>query len=212
MNTPLFPTQFLLYGNDGYDTHVVRFLLEEKALDYHIVCADRVDEELAALNPYKTLPILVGRDVHLYEINIIFEYLEERHQFPKLLPITPKERAYVRTLAWRIQKDWLSLGYVLLTHPDSLDSNTAQHAKRTLSDMLTTIAPLFAKKPYFLSDTLGFCDILLVPFLYRLPIMGIDLPTHLCQPLLAYKERLTQRTTFQKTLNPIVMESIDDFD
>lgn len=214
MHPSLLPTQFLLYGDDGYDSHTVRFLLEEKGLDYQFIAKDGADDDLAHLNPYKTLPILVGKDISLYEINIIFEYLEERHQMPKLLPATPKDRAMARTLAWRIQKDWLTLGRILLTHPDSFDEAQARHAKKTLSDTLTTIAPLFAQKPYFLSDNFGFCDVLLVPFLYRLPMMGIDLSVHLCRPLVEYVHRMTARPSFQNTLTTptLTKENFDDYD
>lgn len=196
----LLPTQFLLYGDDYYDSHVVHFLLEEKGLLYDKV-AQFDQDELATLNPYRTLPILVGKDVTLYETGVIFEYLEDRHQANKLLPITPKERAFVRTLAWRIQKDWLSLGKTLMTHSDSFDDVQAQIAKKTLTDTLLTIAPLFGKKPYFLSDTMGYCDILLVPFLWRLPKIGVHLPAHLCRPLAEYQARLYDRPSFKKTLS-----------
>lgn len=200
MQQTLSPTQFLLYGDDGYDSHIVRFLLEAKGLDYEFIQTLTADDELAQLNPYKTLPILAGKELALYEFFIIFEYLEERHQATKLLPATPKERASVRTLAYRIDKDWLSLGKILLTHPDSFDKQQADHAKKTLSSTLVTIAPLFGRQDYFLSDKLGLCDILLVPFLWRLPEMGIDLPAHLCRPLSVYQERLFALPAFKKSL------------
>lgn len=200
MSTALLPTQYLLYGDDGYDSHIVRFCLEEKGLEYRFVASASDDDELAWLNPYKTLPILVGKELSLYEPNIIMEYLDERHPSVRLLPATPKERAMVRTLLWRIQKDWLSFGRILLTHPDSFDEKKAIHAKKTLSDTLITLSPLFAKKEFFLSDELGICDIWLVPFLYRLPQMGIELPIRLCRPVYDYFARLSQRIAFQKTL------------
>lgn len=196
----LSPTQFLLYGDDGYTSHIVRFLLEEKAISYEFILTDDGKEELAELNPYKTLPILTNREISLYEIGVMFEYLEERHPANSLLPHTPKERAIIRTLAWRIQKDWLSLAKVLLTHSDSFDDLAASTARKTLSDTLVTVAPLFGQKPFFLSDKLTFCDILLVPFLWRLPMMQINLPAHLCRPLLEYQRRMTARQGFIDSL------------
>lgn len=150
MSTSLLPNQFLLYADDGYDSHVVRFLLEEKKLSHTLkfLPHDRPDE-LAELNPYRTLPILVGKEVVLYETNIIFEYLEERYGMGKLLPADPKDKAQTRLLAWRLQKDWLSLGRTLLTHPDSFDSHSASLAKKTLTDLLITLSPLFARTSFF---------------------------------------------------------------
>lgn len=199
----LSSTQFVLYANDGYHSHVARLLLEEKNLAYQLHwVTDEQQEELAELNPYGGIPpILVNRDVILYEINVIFEYLEERYAINKLLPDTPAQRATMRLLAWRLQKDWLSLGQILLTHPDSFDDTSANQAKKTLTDSLITLSPLFARHEYFMSQTFGWCDVLLLPLLYRLPIMGITLPEQLCQPLIRYQTRLFCRPSFQKTLN-----------
>lgn len=200
MLNALLPTQYILYGNDGYDSHIVHFLLAQKGLEYDFVFTETANDELAQLNPYRTLPILLGKEIALYEFLVIFEYLEERHQALKLLPATPKERAQVRMLAHRIDKDWLSLGKILLKHPDSFNHSQADTAKKTLSDTLITIAPLFGRQPFFLSDNLGLCDILLTPFLWRLPEMGIELPAHLCRPLLDYQKRLFNEPNFLKTL------------
>ncbi|USZ15136.1 glutathione S-transferase N-terminal domain-containing protein [Moraxella sp. FZFQ2102] len=195
------PTQFILYADQGLNSHLVRLLLEEKRLNYHLhPIDDERPEELSELNPYRTLPVLANRDVALYEINVIFEYLEERHQFPRLLPITPKERAQVRLLAWRLQKDWLSEAYTLLTHPDSYDDQKAANAKKSLSDSLITLSPLFGHKPYFMSDDFGWCDVILLPLLWRLPQMGIELPQRLCRPLIEYQQRLFDRESFKASL------------
>ncbi|MFL1732157.1 glutathione S-transferase N-terminal domain-containing protein [Moraxella oculi] len=197
----LLPTQFILYGDDGYDSHAIRLLLEEKQLSYELAfIEDERPDELAELNPYGTLPILVGRDITLYEFNTIFEYLEERHGAGKLLPDTPKERAIIRQLAWRLQNDWLALGKVLLTHPDSFDEISASHAKKSLQDSLITLSPIFGKHDYFLSDHFGWCDVILAPLLWRLPSMGIELPTQLCKPLLQYQTRLFSRPSFKNSL------------
>ncbi|UNU73076.1 glutathione S-transferase N-terminal domain-containing protein [Moraxella nasovis] len=208
----LLPTQFVLYGDDGYDSHVVRLLLEHKNLPYELaLVTDDRPEEIAELNPYGTVPILVGRDLTLYEINTIFEYLEDRHGADKLLPATPKERAYVRQLAWRLQHDWLILARTLLTHPDSFDEPSAQQAKKTLSDSLVTLSPLFGQYEFFLSDSFGWCDVLLTPLLWRLPQMGIELPATLCRPLIEYQKRLFCRKSFINStkLKPNYLDNTD---
>lgn len=211
MITPTFPTQYLLYGDDGYDSHVACLLLEEKGLDYGYRLIKERPDFLADLNPYNTLPILTGRDLVLYEIGIIFEYLEDRHKANPLLPNTPHQKAQVRLLAWRLQQDWLKLGRILLTHPDSFNATQATHAKKSLSDSLTTLSPIFARQPFFMSECLTWCDILLAPLLWRLPDMGLDLPCHLCRPLLDYGKRLFDRPAFIRSLNPPIQETDDDF-
>lgn len=194
-------SQLILYADDGYDSHVVRLLLEEKKLAYYLsrLHSER-PEDLTELNPYHTLPVLQQREIALYEINVIFEYLEERYHTNKLLPETPQERAQFRQLAWRIQHDWLSLGKRLLTHPDSFNKAQAAIAKKQLSDSLITLSPLFAHKSYFMADDFGWCDILLAPLLWRLEEMNIELPRAISRPLFDYQKRVFERASFQKSV------------
>lgn len=194
-------SQLILYADDGYDSHVVRLLLEEKQLEYYLsrLNSER-PEDLSELNPYHTLPVLQQRDVSLYEINVIFEYLEERYHSHKLLPDTPKTRAQFRQLAWRIQHDWLALGRKLLTHPDSFDKKSAALARKQLADSLITLSPLFAHKPYFMADTFGWCDVLLAPLLHRLNAMDIVLPRAISRPLHEYMTRLFERESFKQSI------------
>ena len=194
-------SQLILYADDGYDSHVVRLLLEEKKLAYYLsrLHSER-PEDLTELNPYHTLPVLQQREIALYEINVIFEYLEERYHANKLLPDTPQERAQFRQLAWRIQHDWLVLGKRLLMHPDSFNKAQATLAKKQLSDSLITLSPLFSHKPYFMADEFGWCDVLLAPLLWRLKEMGIELPRAISRPLLDYQKRVFERDSFQKSV------------
>ncbi|ABE75363.1 glutathione S-transferase N-terminal domain-containing protein [Psychrobacter cryohalolentis] len=194
-------SQLILYADDGYDSHVVRLLLEEKKLAYYLsrLHSER-PEDLTELNPYHTLPVLQQREIALYEINVIFEYLEERYHANKLLPETPQERAQFRQLAWRIQRDWLSLGKRLLMHPDSFNKVQAVMARKQLSDSLITISPLFAHKSYFMADEFGWCDVLLAPLLWRLEEMDIELPRAISRPLFDYQKRVFERDSFQKSV------------
>ncbi|MER2163378.1 MAG: glutathione S-transferase N-terminal domain-containing protein [Psychrobacter alimentarius] len=194
-------SQLILYADDGYDSHVVRLLLEEKKLAYYLsrLHSER-PEDLTELNPYHTLPVLQQREIALYEINVIFEYLEERYHTNKVLPETPHERAQFRQLAWRIQRDWLSLGKRLLTHPDSFNKAQAAMAKKQLSDSLITLSPLFAHKSYFMADDFGWCDVLLAPLLWRLEEMEIELPRAISRPLFEYQKRVFERDSFQKSV------------
>lgn len=95
-----------------------------------------------------------------------------------------------------------------MTHPDSFDPSEATYAKKTLTDSLITLSPLFTRHDYFMQDEFGLCDVLLLPLLHRLPTLGINLPDKLCKPLLAYQTRLSARESFQKTL----VTPIDDDD
>ena len=200
--TPTSPTP-ILYADDGYLCHQVRLALLEKHIEFgeiDIRDSENGLEDLAYINPYNTLPVLVHRELILYQNMVIFEYLEERYHQYKLLPENPAERAKYRQLIWRIDQDWLKLADTLLTHPDSLDVVQAQKARKQLSESLITLAPLFAHQPFFLSDKFGLCDCILASMLYRLDEMAIKLPLHLTRPLHQYMQRLFSRPTFQASL------------
>lgn len=196
-NTPL------IYADDGYLSHQLRLVLLEKKIEFtetNIRDDEDFAEDLPDINPYNTLPVFIHRELILYNNRIIFEYLEDRYHQNKLLPENPIEKAQYRQLWWRIEKDWIKLADTLLTHKDTLDVNQAKVARKQLTESLVTIAPLFAHKAFFLSDTMGICDCILSSILYRLKPMGIELPLHLCRPLYQYMERMFNRPTFKTSL------------
>jgi len=61
-------------------SHRCRIVLHEKDMDFEIKDVDlrEVPEEIAVMNPYGQVPVLVERDLTLYESNIIDEYIDER--------------------------------------------------------------------------------------------------------------------------------------
>lgn len=71
-----------------------RFVLYEKGMDFEIKDVDIFNkpEDLAVMNPYNQVPVLVERDLILYESNIINEYIDERFPHPQLMPGDPVMR------------------------------------------------------------------------------------------------------------------------
>ncbi len=62
------------------------------------------------------------------------------------------------------------------------------------------MSALFADKPCFLSEEQSLVDCCLLPILWRLPIMGIELPRP-AKPLLDYMERQFAREAFKASLS-----------
>lgn len=199
---PPISNTLILYADDGYLSHQIRFVLFEKQIvfdELNIRQDSEQFEDLADLNPYNTLPVLVYRDLILYQNDVIFEYLEDRYYQNKLLPDTPNEKAKYRQLIWRIKQDWMAKANVLLTHADSQNPKQAEQLRKELTDSLVTLTPLFAHQPFFLSDKFGLCDCILATILCRLDIMQIQLPATLCRPILHYQQRIFEREGFQKS-------------
>ena len=154
-------------ASDHY-SHRIRIVLAEKDATVDIITVNphNKPEDLADLNPYNSLPTLVDRDLSLFESKIIMEYLDERFPHPPLLPAYPAARAQTRQYAYRVERDWCSLVDIILH-----DSNEARvlEARKALRESLISIAPIFAEKPFFMSDECSIVDVMLAPVLWRLP-------------------------------------------
>ena len=63
-----------------------RIVLYEKGMDFQIIDVDLYNkpEDLAVMNPYNRTPVLVERDLILYESNIINEYIDDRFAWQKV--------------------------------------------------------------------------------------------------------------------------------
>lgn len=185
------------------NSHRVRLVLAEKGINVDIVNvnSNSLPEDLLQLNPYGTYPTLVDRDLVIYETNIIAEYLDERFPHPPLLPVYPVARAKSRQMIYRIEHDW----YELLRHIESTNEKDAKVARKQLQDSLVSLAPLFAGKPYFLSDEFTLVDCCIAPLLWRLPKLGIELPSA-AKPIKTYATRLFERATFKSSLSETELE------
>ncbi len=192
----------MTYFSDAQDhySHRVRIVLAEKGVTYDLedIDPDNLTEEVQELSPYQRLPVLLDRDLVLYESKVMMEYLDERFPHPPLLPVYPVTRAQSRLWMYRIEKDWSPLVDMLAANDD--DEAVAQAAK-ALKDSLVAIAPIFSEKPFFMSDEFTLVDCCLAPVLWRLKSFGIKLPnTRQTKPLHEYMERLFEREAFQESL------------
>lgn len=178
-------------------SHAVRFVLAEKAINVEIqsVSADDSVEDLKDLNPYGNVLTLVDRELVLYEPQIIMEYLDERFPHPPLMPVDPVARANNRLFRYRIQRDIYELVSVL-----EADGKQVDAARRNLRDHLTSIAPMFSQKKYFMSDDYSLVDCYLAPIIWRLPHYRINLPNQ-AKPLLRFGNRMFEREAFETSLS-----------
>ncbi len=180
-----------------------RFVLFEKGMDFEIRDVDLFNkpEDVAVMNPYGQVPILVERDLILYESNIINEYIDERFPHPQLMPGDPVARARVRLFLFNFEKE-------LFTHVSLLESRSAKaneksvdKAKSAIRDRLTQLAPIFLKNKFMLGDDFSMLDVAIAPLLWRLDHYGIDLSKN-AAPLLKYAERIFSRPAYIEALTP----------
>lgn len=195
-------------ATDHY-SHRVRMVLAEKGVTVDIIDVDPSNkpEDLQELNPYGSLPTLLDRDLVLYESTVIMEYLDERFPHPPLLPVYPVARALSRLWTHRIQNDWCAHLDVLLAGKGREAALTK--ARKGLRESLLAVSPIFAEKPFFMSDEFTIVDCVVAPVLWRLDMLGIDLPDKQARPLKKYAERLFDRDGFQASLTEEEQEMRD---
>jgi RNA polymerase-associated protein len=173
-----------------------RNVLYEKGMDFQIVDVDlhNKPEDLAVMNPYNQVPVLVERDLILYESNIINEYIDDRFPHPQLMPADPVMRARARLFLFRFETE-------LFSHVESIEKNqrNAEKARASIRDNLTQIAPVFLKQKYMLGDEFSMLDVAIAPLLWRLDYYDIQLPKQ-AAPLMKYAERLFSRPAFIDSL------------
>ncbi len=170
-----------------------RIVLFEKGMDFQVIDVDpdNKPEDLAVINPHNTVPVLVERDLVLYEANIINEYIDERLPHPQLLPTDPVMRARARLLLFQMEKE-------IFSHIDTLEKSStkaAEKSRQAVREQLIMLSPIVTKQKYLFSDDFSMLDIALAPLLWRLEYYGIELSKQ-AAPMLKYAERIFSRQTF----------------
>ncbi|WWP01750.1 MAG: stringent starvation protein SspA [Candidatus Dasytiphilus stammeri] len=188
----------LFSGTTDIFSHQVRLVLAEKAVNVEIkqVESDLLPQDLIQLNPSRTLPILVDREITLYNSRIIIEYLEERFPHPPLMPVYPVARGTNRLMMHRVEQDLYTLKNIIET--DIVPQ--AEAARIQLREELLAIARIFDQTPYFMSAVFSLVDCYLAPLLWRLPKLGIDLYSASSKEFNEYMKRIFERKAFRTSL------------
>ena len=191
----------LFSDSTSHYSHRVRIVLAEKGVSVDLVESEDgvLVPELGDLNPYNTMPTLIDRDLVLYESKVMMEYLDERFPHPPLLPVYPVARAESRLFMYRVERDWCLLVDTIL---HSSKGSDVAVARRDLGDSLTALSPIFAEKPFFMSEEFTLVDCCIAPILWRLPALGVDIKaSKQTKPLYGYMDSLFGREAFQESLS-----------
>lgn len=188
----------LYSGTTDPFSHRCRFVLFEKDMDFEIIDADTLNklDKHPVANPYDKLPMLIERDLVLYEANIINEYVDERFPHPQLMPADPVMRARVRMFLHRIDHD-------LFIHIHDIEHGAlklASKARQTISDNLLQISAVLGNQKYLLSNEFSMVDVAIAPLLWRLDHYGVNLDKA-AAPLMDYAEKLFARPAFSKSMS-----------
>jgi RNA polymerase-associated protein len=184
-------------------SHRCRFVLFANGMDFEIRDIDLYNkpEDISVMNPYGQVPILVERDLILYESNIINEYIDERFPHPQLMPADPVMRARTRLFLYNFEKE-------LFIHVAALEDRSIRGDEKRLNisraavrDRLSQLAPLLLKNKYMLGEEFTMLDVAMAPLLWRLDHYGIELPKT-AAPIQKYGERIFSRPAYIEALTP----------
>jgi stringent starvation protein A len=185
-------------------SHRTRIVFAEKSIPVEMIDVQEgnLPEDLLDLNPYRSVPTLVDRDLVLYDSRVIMEYLDERFPHPPLMPVDPVARAQFRLALYRIERDWYSLAHQI---DDRTDRKLGQQARKILRESILASADVFGAKPYFLSDDFSLVDATIAPILWRLPAWEIDLAAQ-APTINKYANLIFSRPTFRQSLSRVEQE------
>ena len=179
-------------------SHRCRIVLYEKGMDFEVIDIDLMSraEDIAAINPYNKVPVLIERDLILYEANIINEYIDERFPHPQLMPPDPVMRGRARLFLHRFEQE-------LYSQVDAIEQGgkAAEKPRAIIRDNLTQLAQILTKQKFLLGDEFSMLDVAIAPLLWRLEHYGIQMGKD-AAPLMKYAERLFSRQGFIDALTP----------
>jgi len=185
-------------------SHRVRIVMEEKGVSSEIIDTDSNDlsQEILEVSPYADLPVLVDRDVCLYDSLILMEYLDERFPHPPLLPVYPVSRAHIRLFIQRIERDWCVTFDELMN--GNLPEAKAKKLRTDLKSQILSMSQILKEKPYFMSDEFSLVDCCIGPILWRLPLVKIELQKDTkTKPIYEYMQRVFTKPCFINSLSEL---------
>ena len=195
----------ILYSDrDNHYSHRVRIVLAEKdiACEIREFDIEEAPDDILSLSPYHKLPILVDRDLALYDTAVMMEYLDERFPHPPLLPVYPVSRAHIRLFIKRIEKDWCGIFDELIS-----GNQTEAKAKKLRADLKSQIlcmSQILKEKPYFMSDEFSLVDCCIAPILWRLPLISLELQKDAkTKPIYEYMQRVFTKPCFIDSLSEL---------
>ncbi|MDO5531288.1 glutathione S-transferase N-terminal domain-containing protein [Sutterella sp.] len=181
-------------------SHMSRILLYEKGCEFEIKTVDpeglgQNQEDLAVIrmSPYGELPVLVERDLLLYNVFVVNEYIDERFPHPQLMPADPVGRARTR-LFMHVLECELFPQVRVLQNPKASEERR-KLAQRRLRESLDILSMRVGDTKFLLSDDFGMLDVILAPILWRLESWGVQFSAT-ASKLEIYSQRLYARQSF----------------
>lgn len=205
-----------------------RIALNLKGIDYEIIPlhllkngGEQTTAEYAKQNPNRLIPLYVDGKNSIHQSLAIIEYLEETHPEPALLPKSPIDRAWVRSLAMDIAADVHPIGNLRVLRYLMKNLGVSAQAKETWSQHwmnlgLTSLEMQLSKDPrvgrFAIGEQISLIEICLVPQIFNALSANMDTtvyPTLMrifeeCMALPAFMNASWEKQMDAEGLNPSI--------
>ena len=75
-----------------------------------------------------------------------------------------------------------------------------EKARKELRESLVAIAPVFADRPFFMSEEFTLVDCFVAPILWRLSVLDLNLTNRQIKPIERYMKEVFERDAFRESL------------
>ena len=187
--------------------HRLRLMLECKGVPYENMDAGlaSVREQLGTMTP----PVLQEEDHQFEGTHVITEYINERYPHPQLYPRLPHKRAMHRYYVMEYFDKLLSPRVDKLLDPGGSRKQVVEKVKDELLLEIKKISKISTQgeNVYFMSNELSISDMALLPILWRLPYLGIEIERNRdTRWILDYQDRLFKTDWFNNSLSDLERE------
>lgn len=193
-----------IYHSQGARSLRVLWLCEEMGVPYETAEASffKPSEEFTAVNPLRTVPVLVDGDVTMIESVAMMIYIMAKYG-PTELEVKQNEKGYADYLQYLMfgEAGLAAYGNPLVgtrfRAPDDQKQNwTASYLKSTILKRLDFVAERLAGKPYVAADRFTAADISIAYIATGARFAGIE--AEIPAGMKAYVENLWQRPAYQR--------------
>lgn len=177
---------------DSLTSDWARLVLAEKEVDsarVRLLRAGEFDEDLATLNPGQSMPTLADREGVLTGASVIAEYLDERYPHPKLMPVSPAERARIRMALRHIEQEL----FPPLLESTPLDKKARARLAAALQELIQSGARRYGNHGWYLGLEFNLVDCAIAVMLLRLQPAELASSPAVAQ----YAQRVAARPAFR---------------
>jgi glutathione S-transferase len=181
----------------------------EKGLDFELIMVPFGAEhgyepkhpDVLRINPKRQVPVLIHRDLEIFDSTQIFEYLEDLRPRPALWPADTVARARARLLEHKSDEVYFPHIIRLMGLQDRLDDLAATAARDAATRYYGEMEALLADRQY-LAGPFSFADIAF----YMAQLFGerMTAPMGDATPrLLEWRDRMTSRPAVRQVVGPM---------